>query len=314
MTVLALDLGGSHVGCGVVQGGTVLASSFIPVEANSLRQILPTLAGQLRQNCRNASVLLGGCKGVGVGFPAIVDRRTNEILSTLGDKFADVTGADLEAWAAREFGLPLRLENDAKLSLLGEQVAGGAQGFDDVVMVTLGTGVGVAAMLQKRLLHSRMGQGGCVGGHLIVRLNGRPCICGANGCAEAEASTSVLPALCRDWPGFAQSTLAQVDKVNFATLYEARDAGDPVAVQVIDHCVSIWSALAVNLVHAYGPQLILFGGGVAQRGERLLTPIRAYVHQHTWKTTRGEAIVQNAKLGAYAALIGAEVLFAEEFV
>ena len=325
MTVLALDLGGSHVGCAVVRNGVALASSCAATDATSLRALLPELAMRLRENCRVAGISAGQCSGIGIGFPAIVDSTTGELLSTLGDKFADLTAAEIQAWSSREFGLPVRIENDAKLALLGERFAGAAKDVEDVVMVTLGTGIGVAVMLQNRLLHSHLGQAGNLGGHLVVRFDGRPCVCGAIGCAEAEASTSVLPAVCREWPGFAASSLARKPELstksnqelnpelNFATLFQARDAGDQVAGEVIAHCIAVWSALTVSLVHAYGPQLILFGGGVANRGEEILRPIRAYVQQHSWKTVRGAARIEAASLGADAAFIGAEALFVQEF-
>jgi len=312
MTVLALDLGGSHVGCGVVDSGSVIASSSISTDARSLRETLPELAVRLRESCRASGVSPEACKGIGIGFPAIVDSRSGELLSTLSGKFDDLTAKDLQSWSHREFGLPLRIENDAKLALLGESLVGTAKGFEDVVMVTLGTGIGVAVMLQNRLLHSRLGQAGTLGGHLVVRFNGRPCVCGGVGCAEAEASTSVLPALCREWPGFAESSLAKESQLNFSTLFESRDAGDSVSAELIDHCIDVWSALTVSLVHAYGPQLILFGGGVAKRGEEILRPIGAYVEQHSWKTSRGIARIEAATLGADAALVGAEALFLGE--
>jgi glucokinase len=314
MSVLALDLGGSHVGCAVVNGGTVLASSSVSTDARSLRELLPRLAVRLRESCRAAGISPEACEGMGIGFPAIVDSRSGELLSTLGDKFADLTAEDLQSWSNSEFGLRIRIENDAKLALLGERFSGAARGFEDVVMVTLGTGIGVAVMLQNRLLRSHLGQAGNLGGHLVVRFDGRPCVCGAIGCAEAEASTSVLPTLCREWPGFAESSLAQESQLNFATLFQSRDGGDRVAGELIDHCLDIWSALAVSLVHAYGPQLLLFGGGIAGRGEEILSPIRAYVGQHSWKTSRGAARIEAGVLGADAALVGAEALFLEEFV
>ena len=314
MSVLALDLGGSHVGCAVVNDSLVLASSSTTTNARSLRELLPELTARLRETCRAAGVSLESCKGLGIGFPAIVDNESGELLSTLGSKFADITGAELKAWSSQELGLPLRIENDAKLALLGERVAGAARGFEDIVMVTLGTGIGVAVMLQHRLLHSYMGQAGTTGGHLSVRFNGRRCVCGAIGCAEAEASTSVLPDLCREWPRFAESSLSQESHLNFATVFNARDAGDAIAKELIDHCIGIWAALTVSLIHAYGPQVILFGGGIAQRGEEILRPLRAYVAQHSWKTSRGVARIEAAALGVDAALIGAETLFQEEIL
>src|SRR6202789_356281 len=201
MSVLALDLGGSHVGCAVVSDGTFLASSTITTDARSLRELLPELTAQLRKNCSDAGISPKECKGLGIGFPAIVDSRSGEVLSTLGSKFADCTGADLQAWSKREFGLPLRIENDAKLALLGEHSVGSPRGFEDVVMITLGTGIGVAVMLQHKLMRSQIGQAGNLGGHLVVRFAGRPCFGGGIGCRGAEASTSVLHKLCREWLG-----------------------------------------------------------------------------------------------------------------
>ena len=313
MSALALDLGGSHVACGIVNGGRVLGWSNVETDARSLRQLLPELAARLHESCRKARISPAACKGLGIGFPAIIDGYTGEILSTHG-KFTDVTAEELGEWCQREFGLPVKIENDAKLALLGEHFAGAAKGFEDVVMVTLGTGIGAATMLQSRLIKSHIGQAGTLGGHLTVRMNGRLCACGAIGCAEAEASTAALPAICGSWPGFDDSVLAKEPQLDFAALFRAKDAGDRVAQEIFEHCVAVWSALSVSLIHAYGPQLILFGGGVMKRGEEILGPIRAYVRQHSWKTSRGVARVEASALGADAALVGAEALFREECV
>jgi glucokinase len=311
MTVLALDLGGSHIGCGIVEGGRVLAVSTINGAARSRANVLSQLKAALLETCQSAGVRSESCSGIGVGFPGVVDGQSGEILSTLGNKFDDLNSEDLRAWCEREFGLPMRIENDARLALLGEHFAGAAKGFEDVVMVTLGTGIGVAAMLNNSLLRSRLGHAGSIGGHIPVRLNGRKCVCGAIGCAEAEASTSVLPEICGAWPGFSRSLLAQEPVLDFAALFRCKDTGDEVASEVLSHCMAVWSALSVGLIHVYGPELLLLGGGVMKRGEDILNPIRAYVHQHSWKTSRGLTQIKACGLGADAALIGAEALFQE---
>ncbi len=311
MSVLAIDLGGSHAGCAVVENGRVLANSSLATDARCLREILPVLKERLTAHCRARGIEPATCKGLGIGFPAIVDSERGEILSTFG-KFADVSGSEVREWSERELGIPAKLENDAKLALLGEHFSGAARSYEDVVMVTLGTGIGVAAMLQNRLMRSRMGQAGSLGGHLAVPFGGRKCACGAIGCAEAEASTSVLPALCLDWPEFSKSILATEAQLNFAALFRSRDAGDRVAREVLQHCIHVWSALTVTLIHAYGPQLVLFGGGVMNRSREILPEIRAYVERHCWKTNRGTAAIEAASLGESAALIGAEALFSVE--
>lgn len=278
--------------------------------AGSFRSLLPLLANTLRDLCNRTGTTLEACDGVGMGLPVVLQSKTGEILSTL-NKFSDLPDIDLSRWSLAELGLPVRLENDARLALLGEHHAGGAVGAHDVVMVTLGTGIGGAAMLQDRLLQSRFGHAGCLGGHLTVNMLGRRCVCGAIGCAEAEASTSVLPEVCGQWPGFAQSILTGISPLNFEVLFQAADKGDRIASEVLSHCIRVWSALTVSLIHAYGPELVLFGGGVMQRKEEVLTPLRERVSEHMWTTSRGVPRIEAASLGNEAALLGAEALFSE---
>lgn len=311
MRVLGVDCGGSHLSCALVENKTILAKEFIETDASSLRDILPILASKLRALCGGCSVSVQSCSGVGMGLPIILDTRTGEALSTI-NKFSDIHEIDLSAWAERELGLPIRVENDARLALLGEHSAGAASGAQDVVMVTLGTGIGGAAMLQGSLLHSRYGQAGCLGGHLAVNFRGRHCKCGAIGCAEAEASTWALPEICRDWPNFDTSALSGEAILDFRSLFRARDSGDAVAREILRHCLDVWSALTVSLIHAYGPELVLFGGSVMGRGEEILGPIRQWVDGHIWRTIRGVPQIQTAVLGSDAALFGAEALFAKD--
>lgn len=311
MSLLAIDLGGSHISCAVVNQTGVRAERSFATDARSLASELPRIERALEACLAEAGVTRRRLRGVGIGYPGVVDRATGEILSPL-DKYPDLDGAALQAWWGERFGVPVRLENDVRLALLGEVRAGAAQGAEDVVLVTLGTGIGGAAMLGGRLLASKAGQAGALGGHLPVQLNGRRCACGAIGCAEAEASTSTLPAICRAWPGFAASRLAGKPRLDFPTLFGAARIGDTVAGEVLAHCLQVWSVLTVGLIHAYGPELVLFGGGVLRQGEAVLTPIREYVARHMWRTSRGLPRIEAARLGAQAALLGVLSLFEGE--
>jgi glucokinase len=308
LTILSIDLGGSHITCAAVRDQEVLAEEVISTDAMLLAENLNEIAVMLRRCIVASRVSEAELRGIAVGYCGIVDAGTVSILSTL-NKYTDCGEIDLRAWAAREFQLPLRLENDACLALLGEVYAGVAQGAKDVVMITLGTGIGGAAMIDGRLLRSHAGQAGCLGGHLPVNLHGRRCTCGAIGCAEAEASSAVLPILCREHPAFTGSYLAQQPVLNFETLFRAVDATDFVAKEVLNHCLHVWSVLTVGLIHAYGPELVVFGGGVMRRGAELLDPIREYVGAHAWRTSRGLPRIARAQLGDRAALLGGMRLF-----
>src|SRR5262249_29473232 len=129
-----------------------------------------------------------------MAFPSLIDSRTGRVLAAYG-KYADAPQIDLPQWSRKTLRLPLIIENDARMALLGEWQAGAGRGCDDLVMVTLGTGIGTAALIEGIVVRGRHGQAGVLGGHLTVQQDGRQCTCGNRGCAEAEASTSVLPTL-----------------------------------------------------------------------------------------------------------------------
>ncbi len=299
--------------CAIIERKRVLAERSCSTDALPAQTVLIAVEALLRECLNEAGMEPSLARGVAVGYPGIVCSSTNEILSPL-NKYSDLSVEALTRWARASFDLPLRLENDARLALLGEVWAGAAQGAEDVVMVTLGTGIGGAAMIGGHLLHSKAGHAGSLGGHLPIRMDGRRCACGAIGCAEAEASTSTLPYLCRDWPGFATSELAREPCLDFRALFRGVDARDAVAEQILTHCVQVWSVLAIALIHAYGPELVLFGGGIMHRGEHILGPLRSYVEEHMWRSSRGLPHIEAAQLGSRAALFGAASLFPEESV
>lgn len=245
-----------------------------------------------------------------MGFPCIVDTSTNRVLSVL-KKYEDATDIDLTGWCRTRLGLELRIENDARMALLGEQFAGAGRDEDDLVMMTLGTGIGTAALIHGRLLRGTHFHAACLGGHFTVNYNGRLCSCGNMGCSESEASGWALPLVASKWHGFENSSLAAIQSIGFFDLFAHAKAGDSVAVQIRDHCLNIWGATAVSLIHAYDPNAVILGGGVMGSAEQIVPAIQAYVDRHVWSSW-GKPEIRAAKLGNKAALLGAVPLLTEE--
>lgn len=304
MRALAIDFGGSHATCAVVEDASILTSRVQSNDGHAkLGEFLPSIADCLHSLLERCRLLPGNCKAVVMGFCGLVDSDHGRVLSTNG-KYDDAPGLDLSRWANDAFGLPFRIENDARLALLGEQYAGAARGSSDIVMMTLGTGVGGAAMIGGHLLRGKHFQAGCLGGHFPVEINGRRCTCGNVGCVEAEASTWALPEICRSCPGFECSLLRDETKIDFSTLFGAIDAGDRFAEDILSHCTRVWGAGAVSLVHAYDPEIVVVGGGVMSRWPMIIPGIREYVSEHAW-TPWGKVEVRAAELGNNGALLGA---------
>lgn len=304
MKALAVDLGGSHAACAAVEGPHVLAVETVSLEsAAGLVGALPEIVGALRRAASAAGVGVGECAGLAFGFCGLVDSAAGRVLST-NAKYDDAPGVDLPAWCREALGLPLRVENDARLALLGERYAGAARGFDDIVMMTLGTGIGGVAMVEGRLLRGKHFQAGVLGGHLPAAFDGRPCTCGGVGCVEAEASTWSLPRVAREAPGFEASALARAEPIDFEVLFACAAAGDRVAAEVRDRCLRVWAAGAVGMIHAWDPEVLVVGGGVMRNAGAVLPFLEAQVHAHAW-TPWGKVAVRAASLGDRAALLGA---------
>jgi glucokinase len=309
MKALAIDLGGTHANCAIVEDRNVRFSQLVRTNGDgTLREVLPRLVDTLVRLAAEANLPLDAFAGLALGFCGLVDRHNIRVTAT-NAKYEDATDIDLPRWAERELGLPLFLENDARMALLGERYAGSGIGSNDIVMVTLGTGIGGAVMMDGRLLIGKHFQAGCLGGHIAARFDGHTCTCGASGCAESEASGWALPRICRDWPGFENSMLQAVD-LNFENVFHAADQGDSVAADVCQHCLNVWAVNAVSLVHAYDPELLIFGGGVMRRGDAIVRYIQNYVTQNAW-TPWGTVEVRAAALGNNAPLLGAIPLIAQ---
>jgi glucokinase len=305
MRVLAVDVGGTHVSCGAVDGSELLQVATVETDRRgNLSDLLPVVATRLRQMKDHIG---NGFTGIGFGFCGLVDSTSGRIVST-NHKYSDATQLDLNSWARNEFGLPLILENDSRLALLGERYAGAAKGSDDVVMMTLGTGIGTAVVMGGCLVRGKHFQAGVLGGHFTIVPGGRTCSCGAKGCFEAEASTYALPEVCRAWPGFRRSALAQEPKLDFRTLFRLADQGDVVASQIRARCIDLWQACALSLVHAYDPELLILGGGVTKSSYPILNSIQEHIRSCAW-TPWGKVQIRAAQLGSNAAIFGAAQLF-----
>jgi glucokinase len=310
MKALAVDLGGTHATCGLVENQTILAHETIDTDrAKSLGAVLPEVVDVFHRLADRKGFSLTECSAVAIGFAGLVDSCAVRVLSTNG-KYEDATEIDLAAWSRQTLGLPLRIENDARMALLGEFYAGAARGFTEVVMMTLGTGIGGVAMMDGKLLRGKHFQAGCLGGHIPVLFNGRKCTCGAIGCAEAEAAGWSLPLVVKDWPGVSQSALSKYPHVGFKELFEEAERGDGVAIAIRERCLNVWAADAVGLVHAYDPEIIVMGGGVMQSARVIIPYIESYLRQYSW-TPWGEVRVRVAELGNNAALLGAVPLLSE---
>ncbi|WP_234648446.1 ROK family protein [Dyadobacter sp. CY356] len=302
-TVLAIDLGGTKIKMGLVRGAEILSSTQINSQAgNGLQERLPEIENCLNQLLDKTSVSIRDIAGLGMAIPGIIDSVDKKIL-TINDKYNDAPSIDLTEWARNTWNIPLFLENDTRAALLGEWKFGNGKGYDNIVLMNLGTGIGTSAVIEGKILRGKHFQAGILGGHFMVNIKGDRCNCGNYGCAETEASTWNLQKIVRNHPGFSDSLLFKQPHLDFKTIFQFAAAEDPLATLVCNECLEIWSACALNLIHAYDPEILILGGGIMGSKEIILPYIQEKVNQNAWAVW-GKVKVTEASLINTAALLG----------
>jgi len=304
---IAIDLGGTIVKIGLLEEGQLIdRSEIIAQSASGLKTQLPELEAAIDQMLLSNQLPSEELLGIGFSFAGLVDSIQNRIIST-NQKYDDGPQLDLVGWARQKWNCPLFAENDARMALLGEWQHGSGKGYRDLVMVTLGTGIGSAVLINGQLLRGNHFQAGNLGGHFVVNHKGTVCTCGNIGCVEAEASTWRLPFLLKEHPAFLQSSIRNEEVLDFKALFHHAGNNDRVAKEVLDHCLSAWAAGIITMIHAFDPEMIILSGGIMKSSAIILPALQERVNQLAW-TPWGKVKLVEARFPDAAALYGADYL------
>lgn len=301
--VIAIDMGGTKIKIGIVQGNTVLSSDSIDADSGSgLRKRLPFIQKAVEDLLDREGISLAEITGLGMASPGIIDSIQKKILS-IDKKFGDAPGIHLEEWCLQTFNLPFSIENDARSALWGEWKYGKAKNFDSAVIMTLGTGIGSAAIMDRQLLRGKHFTAGILGGHSVINYKGIHCNCGNKGCVETEASTWNLTSIARSDKNFAESPLAHTPVIDYELIFNLAQEGDAAALHIREQSVQVWSACAINLIHAYDPEILVLTGGIMASSSQIVPYIRKHIETHAW-TPWGKVSIEEGEFPDTAALLG----------
>lgn len=308
MSVLGVDLGGTKCLGVALDGGEVVDEVRMPTPAgeDALLEVLATVVDRLQPTSPP--------EAVGVGAPGLVDREG--VLHFAPN--LEIDGElDVRTALAERLGVRVQVDNDATCAAWGERSHGAARGLDDVVLVTLGTGVGGGIVAGGRVVRGAHGFAGELG-HMVVDPQGPRCPCGQRGCWERFASGSGLGRLGREAartgeaPRLVELAGGDPEEVRGEHVAQAVAEGDEPAVEVLGR-FAWWVALGlVNLTNIFDPEAFVVGGGVMGMGEALLVPTRAAFEELLQgKGRRPPVAILPAALGERAGAIGAAYLAAD---
>ncbi|HUB78440.1 MAG TPA: ROK family protein [Bryobacteraceae bacterium] len=282
MVVLGIDIGGSQIKAGMVdEVGAILASRTVDTPVD-LEGFVPSLHDAIRWLLEATTVPAG----VGVGCKGIINPDSTRV-EVLPGALHYLEGLCLSDLVGLPAEVPVFADNDARVALAGEMVWGAAKGYENVVMLTLGAGVGGAVIANGQLLRGQTGVAGNLG-HVTIDADGLPCSCGNRGCLETAFSARAIEgeawsAVHRGCP----STLTRLFReqpqlATCRTIFQAASEGDELAQSIVGRAIHKLAAAIAGLLHIFDPQVVILGGQVVDAGAELLAPLT----EEVWARSR----------------------------
>ena len=301
---VGVDVGGTTVKLGLFStSGELLGKWEIPTRTeDGGKQILPDIAESIKQKCAEEG---GVIAGIGMGVPGpVTDDGVVLKCANLGwgvfsakDELTKLTGVE-----------NIKIANDANIAALGEMWKGGGRGFDSIVMVTLGTGVGGGIILNGKILNGSMGAGGEIGHLKLHPEEEDSCNCGGKGCLEQYCSATGIVRIAKKHlhPGGAkleESCLAGID-ITAKDIFDGAKAGDPYCVEVVEEFGRNLGLGLANVAQVVDPQAFVIGGGVSRAGEIIIDATKRYYNDHVMFALQDKEF-HLAELGNDAGIYGA---------
>lgn len=309
---IGIDVGGTNVKIALVNDeGQIIYSNSVPTRAemgyeytvNNIKQAIYELLKETKLETKDI-------QGIGFGFPGQVDYKEGIVRNA-----PNIPGW-IEIPIAKifedEFNIPTRVDNDVRCAALGELNYGAGKGCENLICITVGTGIGSGLIINGKLARGASNAAGEIG-HIKLQMNDGPiCGCGDTGCFEAFASGPAIVAMAEEYIKGGKATkyreMAGSNPITPYIVSEAAKAGDPVAKRIftiMGEYLGIGLAGVVNLLN---PEKIIIGGGVADAGEILINPLVETLKKRAMKIAGDTVQVVPAQLGNTAGVIGASLL------
>ncbi len=309
MNVLTADVGGTTIHLGLVSDAEVIDWITLPADyGRSMQACLETIASGWETPMGRRDMTADYLDGAGTALPFIVESCGARVKGDF-DKFPGAVKVNYQEWALQRMGLPVVIENDLRMALVGEWHHGAARDRTDVVMLAFGTGIGCAAVCGGQLLRGARNQASILLGHMTLGCDSPLGRCEAPRCAEDMASTATLAARAGIHPDDLKSTLAGANPVDSEKLFSHAEAGDRCSIALLDQSLKVWAAVARNVVLSYDPEMLILGLGILRRADVVIPANRESLFRSVAGVASDIPVVEGF-LSDQAALLGCYQYFA----
>lgn len=310
--VLAVDLGGTNIKSAILlPDGEIIYFKSYPTPADKgPREVVAGIVSAIKNSLAKTGLEVNELSGIAIAAAGILDAKNGVVTSS-----PSLTGwhnISLGDMIVAELGVDVHLINDASAAALGEHNFGAGRGTDNLVYLTVSTGIGGGIIIDGKLY---IGADGCAGeiGHMVIETDGPQCNCGNFGCLEILASGTAIANEAKrrinqgETSRITEFSRGGINGITAEAVALAAKQGDPLACRVVNSAAYYLGVGLTNVVNIFNPEVIIIGGGVSKMGDMLLRPARKVVKQRSFRLPGRTARIIRSKLGDKAGIIGAAI-------
>lgn len=308
--IIGIDLGGTNI------KGSIFDKHFnrvierrLPTEAEKgSGHVMDRIVLLINTALSEAGLSQKDIDCMGMGIPGLLNPELG--ISMFSPNFPDWEDVPVVQEMQKHFSFPVYIDHDVRVNLYGEWLHGAGKGKRNIVLITLGTGLGSAIIMDGHVLYGATSSAGEFG-HMNMYREGRPCRCGSSGCLGRYVSAlGMVRTFVEKLQQGSKSIITEwvendTSKITAEMISRAYDVGDQTAIETLEETGELLGFGLSNAINLFNPELIIIGGGMSQAGERLLKSTRAVINEHALKISRSNCEMVVAKLGDAAGMIGA---------
>lgn len=309
---IGIDLGGTNI------KGSIFNNDFSKIEEQRFstgadkgsEYVLNRINRLIITMLNNTALKNEDMACIGIGVPGLLN--INEGISLFSPNFSEWENVPVVKWLEEKLHIPVFIDNDVRVNLYGEWYFGVGQGFRNVVLLTIGTGLGSGIVIDGHVLYGSTGSVGEIG-HMNMYREGRPCKCGSSGCLGRYVSALGLIRTLKEKIECGHDSIifewvhGNLSEITAKMISKAYDLDDKVAIETMHETGEMLGFGLVNVINLYNPEIIIIGGGMASAGERFLKETRKIVNNHALKIPNEKCTITTAVLGDTSGMIGAAI-------
>lgn len=307
--IMGMDLGGTNIKTSLfTKDFSVVAEQRTPTMVSlGSEGVLQRMADNIRELLLKAGAAAEEVEVMGMGVPGLLDIEKG--ISLFSPNFPQWENVPIAGWFKERLGIPVFIDNDVRVNLYGECYFGAGKGKKNVVLLTLGTGLGAGVMIDGHILYGATGSMGEIG-HMNMYREGRPCRCKSSGCLGRYVSALGLLRTVKEKIEAKEKTVLtdwvkDPEEITAEMVSRAFDEGDQLAREAMEETGEILGFGLVNVINLYNPECVIIGGGMSAAGERLLSKAREVVDTHALEISRKACTIVTASLGDASGMLGA---------